>query len=159
MASYIQEHLLKNEVVKESFQVSYWAFAKPILWAVVALAASVAAFMQQWITAGTYLIAIPPNVILYVWLMRQTTEMAVTDLRVIIKIGLVKRDTWEVYLTRIEGVEVDQSVMGRLFNYGDLRVRGVGTEVIPIKCVHNPLGFRKAVFAGGVAAGVSTSQG
>lgn len=154
MPSYIEQHLLKNEVIQESFFISFWAFAKPIAWALAALAAAVWAYSNQWITLGTYLIVIPPNVLLYVWLMRRTTEMAVTDLRVIIKVGLVKRDTWEVYLTRIEGVEVDQSVCGRIFNYGDLRVRGVGTEVIPIKSVCDPLAFRKAVFAGGVAAGV-----
>lgn len=156
--TYVNETLLENEKVVLESRMSYWAFWKPIAAALAALYASYLAFSSNAITMGCWFLAVVPNVVVYVWLVRKSTEMAVTDLRVIIKTGVVKRDTRELYLTRVEGVEVDQSFWGRLWNYGDLRVRGVGTEVATVRCAAAPLAFRKAVFATGKARGVHTDH-
>lgn len=152
--SYVHQTLLENEKIILESRMSYWAFWKPILAALVALYLSGQAFSAGSVTLGCWLFAIAPNVALYVWLVRRSTEMAVTDLRVLIKTGVVKRDTRELYLTRVEGVEVDQGVWGRLCNFGDLRVRGVGTEVATVEWASNPLRFRRAVFETGKARGV-----
>lgn len=76
----------------------------------------------------------------------QATELAVTNKRIIVKLGVIRRATTELYLTRIEGVEVEQSILGRILGYGTVYVRGIGTEIAPVANISNPLGFRKAFF-------------
>lgn len=155
---YVESTLLENESILHEAEMSLWAFVKPLAVAVLCLIAGVYAINGGLVTFGTWLLAVPPNIVLYVWLVRRSTEMAVTNMRVLIKTGVVKRDTWELYLTRIEGVEVDQSVWGRLFNFGDIRVRGVGTEIAPVRAASGPLAFRKAVFEAGAARGVNNDH-
>jgi uncharacterized membrane protein YdbT with pleckstrin-like domain len=81
------------------------------------------------------------------WLRRATTELAVTDRRVIFKRGLVRRHTVEMNMDKVESVDVDQSVMGRIFNYGDVTVRGTGASIEPLRLIHDPLAFRSCVTA------------
>ena len=61
------------------------------------------------------------------WLRRTATEIAVTDRRVILKRGLIWRHTVEMNMQKIESVDVDQTIVGRIFNYGDVSIRGTGT--------------------------------
>jgi uncharacterized membrane protein YdbT with pleckstrin-like domain len=74
-----------------------------------------------------------------------TTELAVTDHRVLAKFGLIKRATYELNLDRITGLNVDQSVLGRLLNYGNVIVRGMGGDMTPIPAIRDPIGFRHEV--------------
>ena len=152
--SYVQNTLLENEKIILESRMSYWAFWKPILLVLAALYLSYVGFSSGSMEMGCWALGVVPNALAYIWLVRQSTEMAITDLRVIIKTGVIKRDTRELYLTRVEGVEVDQSTWGRIWNYGDLRVRGVGTEVATVKWAAKPLAFRKAIFQSGKARGV-----
>src|SRR3979490_2865203 len=55
-----------------------------------------------------------------------TTETDVTNLRVIHKTGFIKRRSFEMSLDKVESVDVNQSILGRILNYGDVTVRGVG---------------------------------
>jgi uncharacterized membrane protein YdbT with pleckstrin-like domain len=73
------------------------------------------------------------------------TEFAVTDKRVIVKLGLIQRDTYELNLNRVTSLNVDQSIIGRLLNYGDITVVGMGGSLTPIRAVIDPLNFRKIV--------------
>jgi uncharacterized membrane protein YdbT with pleckstrin-like domain len=81
------------------------------------------------------------------WLRRITTELAVTDRRVIFKRGLVRRHTVEMNMDKVESVDVDQSVLGRIFNYGDVTVRGTGASIEPLRLIDDPLAFRSCVTA------------
>ena len=81
------------------------------------------------------------------WLRRVTTELAVTDRRVIFKRGLVRRHTVEMNMDKVESVDVDQSVLGRIFNYGDVTVRGTGASIEPLRLIDDPLAFRSCVTA------------
>ena len=54
------------------------------------------------------------------WFVRWITEFAVTDRRVIYKRGFISRHTVEMNMDKIESVDVDQSLLGRLFNYGKI---------------------------------------
>jgi len=75
------------------------------------------------------------------------TELSITDRRVIVKTGLIARQVRELHLSRIEGIEVDQSILGRVFMYGTVMVRGVGTDLDPIAYIHQPEAFKRAFFA------------
>jgi uncharacterized membrane protein YdbT with pleckstrin-like domain len=76
-----------------------------------------------------------------------STEMAVTNKRVIIKSGLISRRTIEMNLSKIETVGVDQGILGRMLNYGTVTVKGTGGTGEPFKWVSAPLDFRRAVQA------------
>jgi uncharacterized membrane protein YdbT with pleckstrin-like domain len=76
--------------------------------------------------------------------MYESTELAVTSQRVVVKRGVMSRSTSELYLNRVEGVEVMQSVLGRILNYGTVNVRGVGDQVATVANVSGPMSFRNA---------------
>jgi uncharacterized membrane protein YdbT with pleckstrin-like domain len=74
-----------------------------------------------------------------------TSEFAVTNRRVIVKVGLVERRTLEINLAKVESIGVDQTLWGRLFDYGTIVVVGTGGTREPFESIADPLGFRRAV--------------
>jgi uncharacterized membrane protein YdbT with pleckstrin-like domain len=76
---------------------------------------------------------------------RSSVEMAVTNKRVTVKIGLMSRNTQEMMLQRIESIMVHQTVMGRMLNYGTITLRGVGGTPDPFASIAHPLEFRRQV--------------
>lgn len=78
-------------------------------------------------------------------LRRLRLEYAVTTKRVVIKRGLVWRNTLEIALPKVESVMVEQGVLGRLLGYGDIVIKGSAGTIEPFVCVMDPLGFRSAV--------------
>jgi uncharacterized membrane protein YdbT with pleckstrin-like domain len=79
---------------------------------------------------------------------RATTELAVTDRRVIFKTGIFRRHTVEMNLSKVETVGVNQSILGRLLGYGTIIVRGTGGSFEPIPYIGEPLIFRNHITAG-----------
>jgi uncharacterized membrane protein YdbT with pleckstrin-like domain len=79
---------------------------------------------------------------------RATTELAVTDRRVIYKTGIFQRHTVEMNRSKIETVGVDQSILGRILGYGTVSVRGTGGSFEPIPFIGEPLAFRSHITAG-----------
>jgi uncharacterized membrane protein YdbT with pleckstrin-like domain len=77
-----------------------------------------------------------------------TTELAVTDRRVIYKTGLIARHTIEMNRRQVESVDVDQSIFGRMIGYGTLIIRGTGGSLEPMRRIDNPLTFRTYITAG-----------
>jgi uncharacterized membrane protein YdbT with pleckstrin-like domain len=79
------------------------------------------------------------------WLRQWAGEFAVTNRRVIIKLGFISRRTIELNLSKVESVEVNQDIFGRLFNYGTITVIGTGGTHEPFALINDPLAFRRAV--------------
>jgi len=79
------------------------------------------------------------------WFHRFTTETDVTNLRVVHKTGFIKRRTFEMALDKVESVDVDQTILGRILNYGDVTIRGVGEGIETIKTIASPLAFRSSI--------------
>ena len=77
-----------------------------------------------------------------------STEIAVTDRRIIFKRGLIRRHTVEMNMQKVESVDVDQTLMGRLFNYGNVTVRGTGSTFETLRMIDSPLKLRSTVTAG-----------
>ncbi|HET8541292.1 MAG TPA: PH domain-containing protein [Anaeromyxobacter sp.] len=76
---------------------------------------------------------------------RATSEFAVTNRRVIIKVGLVSRRTIELNLEKVESIGVEQTVLGRILAYGTIVVVGTGGTKEPFRGIADPMGFRRAV--------------
>ncbi|HEV2337033.1 MAG TPA: PH domain-containing protein [Stellaceae bacterium] len=79
---------------------------------------------------------------------RSTTELAVTDRRVIYKTGIFQRHSMEMNRSKVETVGVDQSILGRILGYGTIVVRGTGGSFEPIRFIGDPLSFRSHITAG-----------
>ena len=81
------------------------------------------------------------------WFIRWMTEIAVTDRRVIYARGFIQRHSVEVHMDKIESVDVDQTVFGRLLDYGDVTIHGTGTTLEPLRAVDRSIEFRNQVTA------------
>jgi uncharacterized membrane protein YdbT with pleckstrin-like domain len=81
------------------------------------------------------------------WFHRWTTETDVTNMRVVHKTGFIKRRTFEMSLDKVESVDVNQTILGRLLNYGSVTVRGVGEGAETIETIASPLDFRNHITA------------
>jgi uncharacterized membrane protein YdbT with pleckstrin-like domain len=84
---------------------------------------------------------------LHAWFIRWITEFAVTDRRVIYKCGFISRHTVEMNMDKIESVDVDQSLLGRMLNYGTIHVLGTGEGIESLRRIAAPLALRSAITA------------
>ena len=66
-------------------------------------------------------------------------------MRVVHKTGFITRKTFEISLDKVESVDVNQSILGRILNYGNVKVRGVGEGEEDIETIASPLSFRNAI--------------
>ncbi|MCC7305470.1 MAG: PH domain-containing protein [Alphaproteobacteria bacterium] len=76
---------------------------------------------------------------------KATTEIAITNSRIIFKRGLIARYVGEINIDRIEGVNILQTIFGRLFNYGRLAIRGMGIGEVILPPIADPITFRQAI--------------
>jgi uncharacterized membrane protein YdbT with pleckstrin-like domain len=74
-----------------------------------------------------------------------TTELAVTNKKVIGKAGLIRRVSIDMPLGKLESITVDQGIIGRILNYGTIVVRGVGGNAVRFPNIGSPLEFRRTV--------------
>jgi len=79
------------------------------------------------------------------WFRRHTTEIAVTNRRIIYKRGFISRQTVEMQMDKVESVDVNQTVWGRIFGYGEIQIHGVGGDIEPLRNIDAPIEFRNHV--------------
>lgn len=152
MARYIDEILQPGERVLYSTN-AHWIFYSPAIAAwIVALVLFV--LSRQATADGLVLLCLVASGLVALaalywtikgWFHRFTTETDVTNLRVVHKTGFIKRRTFEMALDKVESVDVDQTILGRILNYGDVTIRGVGEGIETIKTIASPLAFRSSI--------------
>ena len=74
---------------------------------------------------------------------RLTSEFAITNRRLIIKTGLISRHTLEMNLSKVESINVDQSILGRILDYGSIAIIGTGGTREPFDNIAHPMEFRR----------------
>lgn len=94
---------------------------------------------------GWFVLPLPAFILVPPTLAFASSELVVTDRRVLIKTGVVHRLTLEMFIPRIESVGVDQGFLGRMFDYGTVTIRGTGGSDEPFEAIAQPLEFRNAV--------------
>ena len=124
--SYIDDSLIEGESVLHRARISWWSQLGPLILGLVLLVVVVGLF---------FLIA--------AWVKVRSTEIAITNRRVIAKFGFIKRDTVEINLDKVEALRVEQGFLGRMLNYGTVFISGAGTSVAPIRDIADPLVFRR----------------
>ena len=99
----------------------------------------------QQVLFGLLIVCVGAFMLIMSVLARNATEMAITSKRVVIKKGLLKRRTIELFLSKLESVDVEQGIIGRMLGYGTIVVRGTGGSSEPFRQVRSPLEFRRQV--------------
>lgn len=84
---------------------------------------------------------------IHAWWRSFTTEIAVTTARVIYKTGFIRRHTVEMNMDKVESVDVDQSLLGRILDYGTVDIRGTGASIEQLEHIAHPLELRNAITA------------
>jgi uncharacterized membrane protein YdbT with pleckstrin-like domain len=137
---YIESSLLADEKIVYKAKLHWMIFWKPCALIILGGVFLFILPIGGMIVLAIGLIALIPPVI-----DSTTSEFGVTDKRVIIKIGLIRRRTLELLLRHVEAILVDQSVMGRILNYGSVTLTGTGGVRETFDSISNPLEFRRRV--------------
>lgn len=127
MSSYVDAVLINDERVMYRARISKWSLWPHILFGTLLLPAFGAGLLL-W---------------LWAWVVFTTTELAITNKRVIAKTGLIQRRTIEMFLEKIESIQVDQGVFGRLLDFGSVIISGTGVQSAPFRNISDPLALRK----------------
>lgn len=145
MSSYVERNLSGDEKVICEARLSKVPLILSLIWSVIVLLA------VSSITSGGKGVFFGAAIIFALWLILKdlitilTTELALTDQRIIAKHGLIKRNTMELRLSKLESVQVDQGIIARIFNYGSVVMSGTGGSKSPFKAIADPFTFKNAV--------------
>lgn len=122
--SYIEQSLSAGEKIEAVFRLHWTAWLPVWLWALLVVTLPIA---------------------LYAFLRLKYQEQGVTNKRVILKKGIIGRQTEEMKLRSIETVEIDQGVFGRMLGFGTVRVTGRGVSDIFFKGIDDPMAVKRAI--------------
>lgn len=127
MTSYVEGALIQDEKIVHIGHISKWS-----LWHLIALG-----ILLLPVVIGLFFLV-------QAYIRYKTTELAITTKRVIVKVGFIRRSTVEININKVESIQVDQSLAGRLFDFGTLIISGAGSAQAPIPGISEPMEFRKA---------------
>ena len=140
---YIEQSLGQNEVVRYRAHFPWLYHAAG--WSTLVLGITAAAFLDSfaWVSLIAALVAVALflAIMVPIW----TTEIGVTNQRLIYKRGLLRRVTFELQARSIEEVNLSQGLLGRLLDFGHLVVHGTGLDDIVLPVLADPIGLRKAL--------------
>lgn len=144
---YIKEVITPNENLIVYAKTHGFIYAQPVMWAIFSMIALAILYHFGWMNLW-YLSLIPLAPALYyfiqAWVYSYSTELAVTDKRVIAKFGFIRRETIELKHSKVESLQVKQGILGRIFNFGSIKIIGSGGTTAPIPYIKDPLVFRSA---------------
>ena len=144
--SYVDTHLLKDEIVVYRTLLHWKVFIIPVIFAVIVLAIFVLIAARAGYRHIELLMLIPAVVfILSAYIARRSSEFAVTNRRVIMKAGVIQTRSLEILLNKVEAIAVTQTLLGKMMNYGDIIVTGSGGTKELYGGIEDPLAFRRAV--------------
>lgn len=132
---------MHGEDIVYSAKLHWIIFKWPILWLIVAVWISSAqeGYAASFFFGLAFLTAIL-SLIKY-----HTSEFAVTNKRVIIKVGFIRREVLEILLGKVESIKVDQGILGRFLGYGTIAVIGSGSSKNVFHKISKPFVFRMKV--------------
>lgn len=154
--SYVDKQLTDGE------RVTYRTTLHPIIFLGPALTTGLGVpffFMDGVESLGAILVMVGGLAFLGTRIRYSTSEFAVTDKRVLVKTGFISRKTMDTMLTKVEGVQVDQTIGGRIFNYGSVTVTGTGGSKEPFKMIRYPMILRQRVQEGSSATHAQAVEG
>jgi uncharacterized membrane protein YdbT with pleckstrin-like domain len=147
--SYVQHVLQPGEQIRRISSIhwiGYWPGVAVALLAVVAYWLSETRLLPGIWRYTAYALALAAAVLLIQqWLRWWVTEIAITDRRVIYKKGLIRRQTNEMNMDKVESVQIDQSILGRMLDYGDVTILGTGEGFETLRTISSPIELRNCI--------------
>jgi len=144
--SYVETNLIPGEQVFYKTGLHWSVLVGPVLFgAIFGLVGLFLLFAGDTRIVGFLFLVFAGLLILLGYLARKATEMAVTNKRIIIKVGLLSRRTLELLLSKVESIGVEESLVGRMLGYGSVVVRGTGGTPERFNTIAHPIEFRKQV--------------
>lgn len=141
--SYVQSVIMPGETVLATAKTHWFIYVVPVTWTLVSIALTAVAP-----PLGVILLPVSLFLLLRAWLYVFSTELAVTSKRVMAKFGFIRRSTVELRHDKVESLHVEQSIFGRIFDYGSVTLTGSGGTNAPIPYIAKPLQFRSAALTG-----------
>jgi uncharacterized membrane protein YdbT with pleckstrin-like domain len=138
--SYIGENLLAGERVVYRTSLHKIVFFWPVVIAGLALLV-----WSEGEGAGMAILLIAIGVAFYAYLTYKSSEFGITNKRVLVKVGVFSRRSIEILLSKVEGIGVNQGILGKALDYGTIVVSGTGGTKEPFKNIANPFESRKQV--------------
>ncbi|MDD2763597.1 MAG: PH domain-containing protein [Opitutaceae bacterium] len=139
--SYVEKNLMPSEAVIYRANL-HWAIYMP---AIIMGAFSLLMCLMNPIFGIMLIVLLIFPMALSAFVNAKSSEFAVTNKRVMMKFGFIRRTSLEVLLTKVEGITVDQSILGRMFNFGTIVVGGTGGSKTPFPKIADPMRFRREV--------------
>ena len=138
---YIEANLLPGETVVQRARLHWIVFLKAGAVFIVGLALLYfdPKLIGLVVMAVGLIMALPP------WISRVSSEFGVTSKRVIIKVGVIQRRTLELLIRQVEAISVDQSLTGRMLNFGTITLTGTGGVKETFHNISHPLEFRRSI--------------
>jgi len=148
--SYVRRVLQPGEAIVYETRLHWLIYLRAMLALIVCIALAICAFVadgRQNLSLALKIAAVifallALSAALQAFIRRTTTELAITDHRVIYKTGLLSRHTLEMNRGKVESVDVNQTILGRILGYGTIIVRGTGGSLEPMRRIADPLTFR-----------------
>jgi uncharacterized membrane protein YdbT with pleckstrin-like domain len=156
--SYVEKHLIEGEKIIYETRLHWIVLIAPVLLALLFGLTGVGMFIlanrapasqpmahQSTMIAGAAFFAVALVFLIRGILVRNATEMTVTNKRVFVKVGMAARRTVELLLSRVESIGVEESMMGRMLGYGRVIIHGTGGTPEYFNMIAHPLEFRTQV--------------
>jgi uncharacterized membrane protein YdbT with pleckstrin-like domain len=148
--SYVRHVLQQDEKIRYETTIHWIAylpgFALLVLAGGVWLWSLKVNSMREFLAILVMLLLVLAAVALFsAWFRRWTTEIAVTNKRIIYKRGFIQRKTIEMNMDKVESVDVDQSILGRILDYGNVELKGTGSGFEPLRTIAAPLELRNHI--------------
>jgi uncharacterized membrane protein YdbT with pleckstrin-like domain len=145
--SYLDDHLLEGERIIYRARLHWSTFAAAIAVVLLGIALGIVLRIYQpayWVAGAALaglglLLAIGPAI------RYASSEFAVTDKRVVAKLGFIERESLETLLTKVEAIGVDQGIVGRMLGYGTITITGTGGTEESFPRISDPLEFRRQI--------------
>jgi len=145
---YIEDHLISGEKIVLMAKRHWIVFAWPVILAFLALLS----LANQSIEFGGVFLLLAGIVSVPSFIDYATSEFGITNRRVLVKVGFIRRHSLEMLLTKVEGVSIEQGILGRIFDYGMIVITGAGGTRGTFEKVAVPFEFRRLVQEQVVAA-------
>jgi membrane protein YdbS with pleckstrin-like domain len=149
--SYVQRVLQPGEQIRHISSIHwivYWPGVGVALLAAVAYWLSERPLTRFWLYTACALALVAVALLVQEWFRWWITEIAVTNRRVIYKKGWIRRHTNEMNMDKVESVQVDQSILGRMFDFGTVKILGTGEGFEALRTIAGPIKLRNNIITG-----------
>ena len=143
--SYVERNLLKEEKIEHLSHLHWKVYIIPALILILDLLVMLTLLVNKNLLATGVCALIAIALIVIPKLVIYSSEFVVTNKRVVIKVGIFRTRSLELFLNKLEGIAVNQGVFGKMLGYGEIVITGSGGTKEPFSGIEDPLGFRKAV--------------